>query len=447
MAGHLLPSKKAEPPAAFQFPSKINIVLDTSASMQGYFKGQTEFKDTVSRLVSALDKLEKDPTRQACPTSTVFQYATDSGSIVSTDDDSRAFIQKLLNNDLKGQDSLLQEMFRSVVAESTGTVLTADKPAEDPSRCQPPSPPSTLSILVTDSIFSYPDSDIERNPTVNKENVEGLASAVQLIFNNARTDGKSVSVLALKSQFHGTYYDYQNDKVTWGTTPRPYYLWMIGPPQDVLALREFLESENVAPIHTLDFGAQPFDFSPVILQYTDREGIWHRYNGENPKRIRITRAFPDEGKDEKRYDSDREVRFAVAVDLSRLSSDQLSPDYLASHIKVESQSPDLRIKKVTIKSRTEIESELDKEDRADIPRSTHLIIVTTDVNFTKTASLTISLEDGLPPWYLDWSNDDDTKKDPHTMGSTFALRHFVEGIAQAYHAKGPIATTTIDLER
>jgi hypothetical protein len=415
--------------------------------MQGYFSGKTEFKDTVSRLVSALDKLEKDPTKQPCPTSTVFQFATDSGSIVSTSDDSTSFIQKLLNNDLNGQDSLLQEMFRNVVAESSGTVPVATQPANNPSSCPTASSPSSLSILITDSIFSYPDSDIEKNRAVNRENIAGLASAVQLIFNNARTAGMSVSVLALMSQFHGTYYDYQNAKVMWGSTPRPYYLWMIGPPANVLALRAFLESESVSPLHTLDFGAQPFDFSPVILQYTDREGIWHRYNGESPKRIRITRPVPDDGQKDKEYDSDREVRFAVAIDLSRLSVDQQSPDYLASHISVQSQSPDLRIKNVVIKTRAEIESELDKEDRAAIPQCTHVIVVTTDVNFAKTAALTIALQDGVPSWYLDWSNDDDTKMDPHTLESTFGLKYFVEGIAQAYHITGPIAATTIVLER
>jgi hypothetical protein len=347
---------KPQPPA---YPSRINVVLDTSASMQGYFNGQTDFKKTLYHLVTALDKLEKDPTKPNRPKPTIFQYATNSGCIDSNSDNSASFLNKLINNNLTGQDSLLQEMFRNVVAESSGAIPLSTSSPVGPTPCPVDSTASTLSILVTDSIFSYPDADIKKNREVNKENIEGLASVVQIIFNDAHKEGKSVSLLALKSEFHGTYYNYQNRKVAWGPALRPYYLWIIGSPANVRAVREFLQAEGIRPEHALDFGTESFDLSPVILQYTKSRGLWHRHNGESPKRITIVRPSDDNKK---------ELGFAVALDLSRLSSDQLGSDYLRKHLLVQSQSPDLLIKNVDIKTRAEIESELDKGDRADIPR-------------------------------------------------------------------------------
>ena len=224
---------------------------------------------------------------------------------------------------------------------------------------------------------------------------------------------------------------------------------MIGSATNVRAIRSFLQAESIIPDHALDFVVQPFDLSPTILQYTERKGVWNRHNDENPLRIHVRRPFQGEqdkssGPDD---DSKKEIGFAVGLDLSHLSPDQLSGDYLAKHLKVESQSPDLTIKSVVIKTRAEIEAELNPKDRAQIPRATHFVLITTDFRFTKSARLSIFIDDALPPWYIDWSNEDDTDTNQRTLETTFGLRYFVDAIARAYDVKGPIAKTTIVLER
>ena len=447
------PPRPAPTASSPELPCTINMVLDTSASMQGYLTGRTEFKDTLSHVVSAFDKYQhqEQSEKTKCTRSIAFQYATDSGSLTPSGDDSASFLDKLLNNELtQGQSSLLQEMFRNVVEESSGGSL---EPVTVPHRTDPapvaPPPPTELSILITDSIFSYSDAEIKKNREINKENIEGLASKVNMIFDAAQAAGKSVSILVFKSQFHGTYYDYQNRKIAWGASPRPYYMWIIGSPANVRAIRSFVQAEGILPDHALDFTVKPFDPSPSILQYTERKGNWNRHNDENPKRIHVKRPFPD---DRNRHpdpggDSEKEIEFAIALDLSQLSSDQLSSDYLANHLKVESQSPDLQIKTIAINTRQEIDAKLDPKDRGGIPRATHVVLITTDFRFTKTALLSISIDDALPAWYLDWSNEDDTRKDQHTLESTFGLKHFVEAIARAYRIKTPIAKTTVVLER
>jgi hypothetical protein len=432
-------------------PCTINVVLDTSASMRGYYRGQTEFKDTLSRFAFALDKFKQEPEKPHCPSTIAYQYYdTGSRALVPAAADSTEFNNELLNDTIpSGNESPLQTMLERVVDESSGVPASPAPESRGPKKCPVPPSNSALSILITDSIFSYPDDMVARNREINRENIRMLAQEVGIIFNKAHAQGKSVSLLALKSQFHGTYYNYRNDRSTWGTTPRPYYLWLIGSSANIRAVRGFLQSEGIIPDHALDFVVDPFDPSPKILQYTERKGTWNRYNDENPKRIHIRRPFPDDRNRNADQDINlkKEVGFAVALDLSHLSPDQLSGDDLATHLKIESQSPDLQINNWAIKTRAEIGSRLNPMDREEIPHATHIVLITTDFNFTKTAPLTISIDDAPPSWYIKWSNDNDTLTDQHTLESTFGLRYFVDAIYEAYKLKGPVAKTTILLER
>ena len=201
-------------------PCTINVVLDTSASMRGYYRGQTEFKDTLSRFAFALDKFTQEPAKPHCPSTIAYQYYdTGSHALVPAAADSIEFNNELLNNTIPiGNESPLQTMLEKVVDESSGVPAP---PAPGPRGHAPcPTQPSNsaLSILVTDSIFSYPDDMVAKNREINKDNIRMLAQEVGIIFNKAHAQGKSVSLLALKSQFHGTYYNYRNDKIAWGSS-------------------------------------------------------------------------------------------------------------------------------------------------------------------------------------------------------------------------------------
>ena len=165
---HALP----QPPApAAVIPASINVILDTSASMQGYLNGLTELKDKVSELAAQIDEL-----RIAAPQlkSVNYQFATDSGSIINSGYDSREFIQRLLNNTLmNGKASLLQDLFRNAVAETNKDMI---------------------SLVITDSIFSYSDQEVKTNPEINRNNIAGLAADITLTFDKAKAAGLSVSL-------------------------------------------------------------------------------------------------------------------------------------------------------------------------------------------------------------------------------------------------------------
>jgi hypothetical protein len=169
-------------------PCTINVAIDNSASMSGYFSGKTELKDNLAALSAALDKFQKEPQTQHCPSNIDFQlYDTDSKTLVPAASDAMDFTGKLVGENLApGKESPLQKMLQEVVAESSGTI-TAASPSQskgtiDQQTCPVSQPGSALSILVTDAIFSYPDEAIRRNPEINRTDIEGLAQEVKMIF-------------------------------------------------------------------------------------------------------------------------------------------------------------------------------------------------------------------------------------------------------------------------
>ena len=333
--------------------------------------------------------------------------------MVTTEYDSRVFIERLLNNTLiKGQDSLLQEMFRNVVAETDN---------------------NSLSILVTDSIFSYPNREIRTNVGINRDNIAGLAADVQITFNDARISGKSASVLASKSRFHGTYFDYRNVRTKCCTSLRPYYVWLIGAPSYISAVRELMQEEGLHFDHEVDFNPNRFEPGAAVLQYTMPKGRWYRDRRLQNHIEKVTGPGSDD------------LQFSVALDLSPLTYDMAQRDFLTHHLKV--QSADLRVKEISLHSRADFETSVERRDKAALPPYTHVIVIKTDNEFAKSANVSISIEDAMPAWYLDWSNDDDSAKDPRTLETTFGFSHFVEAVERSYHRGGSLGGTAIRLDR
>ena len=157
-------------------PCAVNVVVDTSESMRGYFEGQTEFKVVLSRLASALDKFKQEPAKSHCPNTIAFQYYnTNSATLIPAAADSREFNDALLNDTIpSGAESPLQNMLEKVVDESSGAATPIPSAPDNPKPCPVAPSNSALSILVTDSIFSYSDEEIAKNREVNKKTSRGL---------------------------------------------------------------------------------------------------------------------------------------------------------------------------------------------------------------------------------------------------------------------------------
>jgi len=353
-------------------------------------------------------------------------------------------------------------MLKAVVGESTGTLRPQEPTSTNgntaptgaapnaqhengtASVCPALSGDSTVSILITDSIFSYSNDAVRQDPEINKENIAGLASEVQDIFNDAASEGKVTSILAFKSHFHGTYYDYRNHPREWGSELRPYYLWLVGSPGNVRAVTVLLASEGVTPSHMLEFGQGQVKLSPAVLQYTLNKGRWFRHKDENPIRILVKHSDTG-GQSQTRRGDDINglIQLTVGINLSSLSPDLQQMEFLEDHFRV-TPSRDLTVKEFEILPRALVEPKIEnRDDQKDTLNSTHFVLITTDFKFEHKASVALSLDNALPDWPASWSNMDDTKNDERTFGFVY----FVQAIQQAYYQNQPLAETRILLDR
>ncbi len=386
------------------YPEVVRIVIDSSRSMQGYFAGATEFKDNLDQLASKLEKLRAlDGGLKSVQYDTVGEH----GAPQPTPFDTKQFIARMRSGDLMvSHESLLQDTYKEMIASNTA---------------------SEVSILVSDSIVSYPDDDIRHNREINKESLKGLGSEVQTVFLSAAKKSQSVVLLAFRSSFHGIYFTYRNDNVPCCSGERPYYMWLLGERGRVTALAEYLASEGLQADGEALFTRETIDLPHAVLQNLLRTGNFYR-RGDG---IEIDR-------------SPGQVRFAVALDLSEMPSYMWKPDFLASHLHV--QSPGLDVVSFETKSRNDV-AKLPRNDAAKyLPHYTHVVVVTVAGKPTARSTLDVGIDASPPEWYKTLSNNDDRRVRDEKSGTTFGLSALIEGISGAYNKHQPIAKASVDVE-
>jgi hypothetical protein len=410
------PAPKAEPLAQI-YPTKVRVVVDTSASMRGYFSKSTEMKDTLAAIAAALERLR---TQHKEVQAVQYTLLGDEGTLEDTKYTTDGFITAMLNDGLmKHRDSLLQNAFAHIL-ETTGS--------------------SDVSLLVTDSIVSYSDADVRKNPGVNRENVAGLGSEVKTVFSHAASN-EGALLLAGTSDFTGTYFDYQNQQHRCAPCRRPFYIWLIGPPAQIQSVDALLAAERVHFEHEIAFDPERLTPDAVVLERLRHTGVFFRSRhigskGELDERNVVeVKSFP-QGKP---------IEFAVALDLSHLPASMQAPDYLWSHLHVTDSAHAAAVTQVASRSEVELQKGNDAADL--MPGYTHVLFLTLGPGANAGEKVEISLDSELPDWYLKWSNLDDRQPATATNPTTFGLRYLVEGVAGAYAGRGPVLKTSVVVRR
>jgi hypothetical protein len=403
-----LPSQRAATPP--QYPSTARVIVDTSASMRGYFEGSTEFKNNVADLAASLDKLR---TRQQGLQTLKYELIAERGSLEETDFDTPGFIEQMRSKRLmQHQDSLLQNAFKNSL-ESLGS--------------------SDVAILISDSIISYPDADIRANPRINIDNVASLGSEAETVFAQARARHQAVMVLASKSDFHGTYFDYANQKIACCTGKRPYYIWLLGKPEQIRAIADFLETEHLQIDHQITFGNDTYKPQTAVLQRFSRVGTFYRVPSDgNAIEVKSgAKGMP--------------IIFGLALNFSKLPASMQESGFLREHLRVTSTTASVKV--VRIQNRQEVQNLKDNDAVAILPEYTHVVTLSLDPNAASGAVMDVTVDSALPAWYLGWSNDDDSKTATAQEPTTFGLKYLIEGISRAYSSGEPVATTRITVRK
>ncbi|MFY7788373.1 MAG: hypothetical protein ACOVQA_10920, partial [Thermoflexibacteraceae bacterium] len=224
--------EKVSPKTAL--PQQINIFLETSGSMKGYFAGQ-EFVALVTKLPTISEGITQNKNVKInLIADNIVPYTKshfDFSNEVSTK--GAAFCM--------GKSSEMSKLFKTV----------ADNTSND-----------GISLFVSDCILSF------SNQATNAVNVAALEAGIRSTFADIRQKGFAVSVYAFESTFKGSYFTMNNteDRQNYkdGSQRRPFYVWAVGKKDLLAAFRKQIANDQAfQPLQSLHVG---FDYK-VINDY------------------------------------------------------------------------------------------------------------------------------------------------------------------------------------
>lgn len=373
---------------------KINFFMETSGSMAGYLKGTTDFVKTIPNLLIAIEqKIDsgKTPMHSYYIADTITPFAG------TTKD----FIYEIsTKRPAKEKSSEMHRIFK-MIADKTDS--------------------NDISMFVSDCILSYSDKDIKSNPEINREKAEGgLKPFITSAFNDLqKKNDMCASVYGFNSNFNGTYYTYQNNKIPVnGNVVRPYYLWVIGN-RDLLKKfnGELKKLESFKPDNiSIDFGIfdKPITDYTVFFKYK-KSGEWETGN-KGLTNVEVSKTKP--------------ATFAIGADLSSLPDYVKDTAYLLQNLNRNNDNIDFKIVRVLLQKSID-RSDLKKNEQDAFNKSTHLFLIEINNIYKPTADVRISLPLQYDTSYRKLSIMDD-RKIASLSGKTFAFQYLVDGVRSAY---------------
>lgn len=366
----------------------INLYIETSASMGGYFQKDAEFKTIVSDLSAKLHNNIK-PLSIWFIAEEKIRYPNEVSQFGAAIATTRIADQK---------SSQIHKIIEEIAANTDST---------------------SVSLFVSDCILSFPDEEIRNNPEINKyEAPNALKNNIFATFSNLKRRNLTASVYAFTSKFYGTYYDYGNRKTALNGERRPFYIWVIGNKALLDDFNEKLLSiSTFRPDEFLHFGVseQPVSSYEIFTQL-EKSGKWSK-EGNDITGLDV--AAPGQAK------------FSLGMDLSELPFYAQSVDYLNENLIVSCDGC-----KVTysVKEKEDItEKPKGKNQLEAFARNSHFFVFEIQEMIPSRAKMSFRLPLKYDTWYLDWSTDDD-RNFKESAGRTFALEHLINGVREAYES-------------
>jgi len=377
-------------PVAARELNKVNLYIETSASMAGYFNQDAEYKTIISDLSAKINKNIKPLTIWFIADSTtkytknVEQFSSDIATTKIADQKSSQ-LHKIIHKIASNTDS------------------------------------SDITLLVSDCILSFPDAAIKDNPEINKtEAPNALKNNIFNTFSELKKRGLATSVYAFKSKFYGTYYDYQNVKTKINGNNRPFYIWVIGNKELLGKFNvELADISTFKPEKSLHFGLAEEPVTKYdILTQIEKNGQWSRSNT---------------GLEDIEIPKNDSLRFCLGLQLKNLPLYAQEPKYLQNNLKIEENGckSNFRVKAKDAVDKSKLKTQ--KQINLFVSDS-HLIVFSVSEMPLQEATIKVSLPLQYDTWYLDWSTSDDGDITA-TGNKTFALEHLINGVKEAYETK------------
>ncbi len=167
---------------------KINFFMEVSGSMAGYLKGSTDFVKMIPNLLVAIEH-KVDSGRLKLHNYYIAE------SVLPFNGTTEDFIYTIATRHPAREKSSEMHKIFQMIADRTDS--------------------NDISMFVSDCILSYSDADIKGNMEINREKAEGgLKPFITSTFSKLQNKNEMcASVYGFNSDFDGTYYTYQNNRL------------------------------------------------------------------------------------------------------------------------------------------------------------------------------------------------------------------------------------------
>jgi len=381
--------------------SKVVFYFDASESNAGYYYSGSKFNSVIAPLIQKSSNVYK----------TFINNISDEGIVPKGEGKQAvsAFIQNLgVDNPIVGKSSTIDKFFGSVMRRTDS---------------------STISVLISDCILSYPDSIMGKDKThnKNKNDAEGNIFKTNVITSISEDFDETKKldyhpafcVYAFVSDFFGKYFNCQNfalkQKVK--LKNRPYYIWILSKDQKIL--NDFQKNVldacvDFKPSEKLHFGLTKNEFQQYTIQpKLKRYGKFSPDNSVNG----IRRIVLDE--------RNKKVTFTLSVDLPNLN--EISLVELNKNLEKKSNS-NIRFEVKFLDKDSVTDDEKSKlgtnELKQKFNTSSHLLQITINEMLVEEDTLYITMPFKYPTWYQNWWTHDDTDL-KNIESKTFAIDQII----------------------
>jgi hypothetical protein len=210
-------------------------------------------------------------------------------------------------------------------------------------------------------------------------------------------------------------------------------LWIVGDSEKVVSVFEALRrSADLAPAHALVLGPTRRRVNARVLNYSKRQGNWHR-DRVDPLGVQ-------------RVPSNGQIRMTIALELQGIPDDTLTRAHVLRHLDI--QQSFARVKVADFLSRAEVQADLASRDVSDLAGATHFLVLDVERLDVDSERVTITLRDTLPAWCEAATTLDDTTLPPRdAVPQTFGLCPIIRGAANALATDAPVFAMNLTLTR
>jgi hypothetical protein len=386
-----------------------NVYLENSASMDGYVNGTSQFKNDIYNFLADLRLNDtKDSLNLYYINRSLIPQKKN-----AADDDLKDFIERLSPETFqsKGGNRGVSDM-----ASLIGEVL--DRVDE-----------KNVGILISDFVFSPGRNTDVVNRLINQQ------TAIKMKFGGKLKKYQlSVAIFQLESEFVGKYYDMSDNVIALNGIMRPYYVWVIGTPDQVKKMstenlfefqnhvknRWIIESSNsnnqLNDVFEIEYKDRVGEFNKEVLLKDKKKGKWTIADAEYPK-----------GKDEKVFQFTVHANFTTGLQ---------NKEYFSNPSIYSIDNPNYKLTSVdTIK-----DFELKKSF------SHQLKFTTTNL---KSEKINLSIKKYITPIWVNnisSSNDCNILNDSTEQRKTYGYNYLIEGMKDGFDVDSKSKKPVLEVE-